>query len=388
MEVTKRRGLNTGQGSNAKQGYSADAAIAKFTDSSGQFDSAGWQKDAALRGGFMSQLGAGAVPAPAAGGTAGSGTTSNGNNAANGTNDTGNTTGGTNQAGNGTGGANGSTPVGSGTSTMQNLAMRTRTGGVDSELYTQQPGTTVREQLDANYANPNSLLMKRYAAQGAAKANARGLTNSTIAIQGGMGNVLDKAGEFATTDAKILSDRQTETVRSQTALEAANIGADASIYGTDSARATATQNNNAAAQRNDATIAGQKAINDLQIATEKRLAYNKNKSTEFMNTQDNETKLAMQELVNSEASSEGEAQRYADIDAAMAQAIANIDLTSSPASQSQQLKRIMDVAKIRKENYASYAAALGIQAAPAPASAQTNNLQSYADWKAAGGTIV
>ena len=103
----------------------------------------------------------------------------------------------------------------------------------DSELYTVDKATdTVRGQLD-NYTDTSTPLMQRYAMQGRQEAAARGLTNSTIAVQGGMANVLDKAGEFATTDAAAYNNRKTETVKSQTHLDVVDKQSAAQRYDAD-----------------------------------------------------------------------------------------------------------------------------------------------------------
>ena len=72
--------------------------------------------------------------------------------------------------------------------------------------------------------------MKRIAQQGKDNAQSRGLTNSSIAAQGAMGNVLDKAGEWATTDAGIYNNRKTTNVQAAT-----------TKYGTDQQRASALE---------------------------------------------------------------------------------------------------------------------------------------------------
>lgn len=84
-----------------------------------------------------------------------------------------------------------------------------------SELYTVEDKDTVGGNL-GTYTDFDTPLMKRIAQQGRANAASRGLTNSSIAGRGAMGNMLDKAGEFATTDAAAYNARKTENARTAT----------------------------------------------------------------------------------------------------------------------------------------------------------------------------
>jgi hypothetical protein len=129
-------------------------------------------------------------------------------------------------------------PPSSGVSPMERMS---RAGGNSSsvptkdssELYTVDESTdTVRGQLD-NYTDFDTPLMKRIAQQGIDQAAGRGLTNSSIAGGNAIGKVLDKAGEWATTDAGAYNNRKTESLRSATSVYGIDESAAASRYGSD-----------------------------------------------------------------------------------------------------------------------------------------------------------
>lgn len=123
-----------------------------------------------------------------------------------------------------------------------------------SELYTVDKKTdTVAGQLE-NYTNMQTPLMKRIAEQGRAQAKSRGLGNSTIAGQGAIGKVLDKSGEWATTDAGHYNNRKTESLRAAT-----------SKYGTD-------ESVKSAAYTADKGLEGQKYSSDQQLKGQKYTA--------------------------------------------------------------------------------------------------------------------
>jgi hypothetical protein len=122
-------------------------------------------------------------------------------------------------------------------SPIQNVANQSDNSNVptkdSSELYTVDKSTdTVRGQLD-NYTNFDTPLMKRIAQQGIDQAAGRGLTNSSIAGGNAIGKVLDKAGEWATTDAGAYNNRKTESLRSATSVYGIDESAAASRYGSD-----------------------------------------------------------------------------------------------------------------------------------------------------------
>ena len=107
-------------------------------------------------------------------------------------------------------------------------------GGVptmdSAELYTVDPETEmVKSHLD-KYTNMNDPLMKRIAQKGRDEAAGRGLSNSSLGAQSAMGAVLDKAGEWATTDAAAYKDRKTESMRAVTSKYGTDVSADASKY--------------------------------------------------------------------------------------------------------------------------------------------------------------
>jgi len=122
-------------------------------------------------------------------------------------------------------------------SPIQKVATQSDNSGVltkdSSELYTVDESTdTVKGQLD-NYTDFDTPLMKRIAQQGIDQAAGRGLTNSSIAGGNAIGKVLDKAGEWATTDAGAYNSRKTESLRSATSVYGIDESADASRYGAD-----------------------------------------------------------------------------------------------------------------------------------------------------------
>lgn len=117
---------------------------------------------------------------------------------------------------------------------QENIEEKTPVPNIDSsELYTvDRPTETVAGQLE-NYSDFDSPLMKRYAQQGQEKASQRGLTNSSIAAGSGMARVLDKAGEFATTDAGIYNARKNENMRTATQRYTTDQTVEANKYGSD-----------------------------------------------------------------------------------------------------------------------------------------------------------
>lgn len=235
----------------------------------------------------------------------------------------------------------------------------------DSELYKVNVDTdTVRGQLDNNYANTDTPLMKRYAAQGKQEAISRGLTNSTIAAQGGMANVLDKAGDFAKTDAGFYNDRKTETLRSKTAVKTTQIGADASMYGADrqlegqlgAARIGASaevrvagMNNVAAGERLDKDIAGRLQITEIDAASRERIS-----------SMETSTQLSLKQLEERGANSRLSGTTRSQIFSDTAAGINSIDQTASAATQDAQAKRILDFQAIRLTAMEDIDAALGL----------------------------
>jgi len=235
----------------------------------------------------------------------------------------------------------------------------------DSELYRVNPETdTIRGQLDNNYANTDSALMKRYAAQGRQKSVASGLGNSTIAAQAGMANVLDKAGEFAKVDSGYYNTRKTENVRSGTVIETANIQADASKYGADksakaqvaSANISANASRDVSAQNNAGAL--ERVQLDVQNKTDLQVA--DAAMQERIATMDNDTKMAYGSLQESGANFRASQEIMNTIYGDTATGIANIDQSSSAASQNSAAKRILDFQAIRLSAITSIDSALGI----------------------------
>ena len=129
-----------------------------------------------------------------------------------------------------------------------------------SELYTvNQKTDTVRGQLE-NYTDFDTPLMQRIAEQGRANANARGLTNSSIASQGAIGAVLDKSGEWATADANAYNQRKSEALKAAVNKYGTDEGAKAQKYSDDSSAA-------AAKYSDDSRLVGTQIQADASIAS-------------------------------------------------------------------------------------------------------------------------
>lgn len=246
-------------------------------------------------------------------------------------------------------------------SPLQNLAERTpaapspssRALNESSEMYTVNPSTdTVKGQLE-KHTNFDSTLMKRVASQGREQAVSRGLTNSTIASQGAMGAVLDRAGDWAKTDAGIYNDRKTEGVRSRTALRAQEISADASKYSADSSRAAqietanigaksalqvAGANNAGAKERMAMDIAGQNARASWTSMLERdtamaRLSFDREELNARLNIE--------RDRIGAEATQS----MWSDLSVGLA----NIDANASPASQQEQANRLFEASRLRQD---------------------------------------
>ena len=253
-----------------------------------------------------------------------------------------------------------------------------------SELYTvDKPTETVAGQLE-NYSDFDSPLMKRYAQQGKQQASQRGLTNSSIAAGSGMARVLDKAGEFATTDAGIFNARKNENMRTATQryttdqsvaanryssdkqLEGTKYSSDSSaaaskyssdkqlegqVYSSDQqlagARAQASATVEAAAYRSKATLdaAGINASSNEKIqAARGEVDLARIEADKVMRVQDNEQKVqAAKVLAETNRAAAGRGATNQAITSAgngYSAAVANINIESSAASQKEQLKRI------------------------------------------------
>ena len=276
-------------------------------------------------------------------------------------------------------------PIDSG-SPIQNVANQSDNSGVltkdSSELYTVDKSTdTVRGQLD-NYTNFDTPLMKRIAQQGIDQAAGRGLTNSSIAGGNAIGKVLDKAGEWATTDAGAYNNRKTESLRSATSvygidesaaasrygsdksLEGTQVAADASMYGAD--KSSEASMYGADKQLEGSKIQASATVGAAQIAGNARIraegiAASSNAKIEASRAQTAEAdRKADQVLAQMDIDAQkGAAAIKATTDRAAAQkdsynssltsagnnfsvGVANIDINASPASQKEQLNRLKD----------------------------------------------
>ena len=262
-----------------------------------------------------------------------------------------------------------------------------------SELYTVDKATeTVAGQLE-QYSDFNTPLMKRYAQQGQEKASQRGLTNSSIAAGSGMAKVLDKAGEFATTDAGIYNARKNENMRTATqryttdetvksnkyssdkqfegtqyssdsSAEASKYSSDkqlqGQVYASDQqlagSRVQAAATVQAAASRSRAQIeaAGINATsNELIQASRAEVDLANIKTTALTATLDRESKFALEGVrAANERAKEGRGAYNNAMQSAgngFSAGVANIDITASLASQQEQFNKLHKVYKQETE---------------------------------------
>ena len=252
-----------------------------------------------------------------------------------------------------------------------------------SELYTVEANETVAGNLD-KYTNFETPLMKRIAQQGIDQAASRGLTNSSIASGNAMGKVLDKAGEWATTDAASYANRKTESLRSATSKYGTDQSVEASKYGADKdlegSKYSSDSSKEASMYSSDKGLEGQKYSSDQQLAGTKisaaatvsaanasasarvsaakigasssekieasraETAENQIKSQEVLRNMDASDRIkAAEVLASTNAAAAGKnAQNAARTSAGngYSAAVANINLESSAASQKEQLARI------------------------------------------------
>lgn len=271
-------------------------------------------------------------------------------------------------------------------SPIQNVATQSDNSGVltkdSSELYTVDKSTdTVRGQLD-NYTNFDTPLMKRIAQQGIDQAAGRGLTNSSIAGGNAIGKVLDKAGEWATTDAGAYNNRKTESLRSATSvygidesasasrygsdksLEGTQVAADASKYGADKSSEASMYGSDrqlegskaqAAATVGAAQIAGNARVRAESIAASSnqkieasraKTAADGKKADAIIAKMDIDARTAAADIkVKTDAAAAGKDSYNTGLTSAgntFTAGVANIDINASPKSQLEQFDRLKD----------------------------------------------
>ena len=271
-------------------------------------------------------------------------------------------------------------------SPIQNVATQSDNSGVltkdSSELYTVDKSTdTVRGQLD-NYTNFDTPLMKRIAQQGIDQAAGRGLTNSSIAGGNAIGKVLDKAGEWATTDAGAYNNRKTESLRSATSVYGIDESASASRYGSDksleqtqvtadASKYGADKTAEASMYGSDKQLEGSKiqasaTVGAAQIAGNARIraegiAASSNAKIEASRAQTAEADRKADKVLAKmdidaqkgaaaiKANTDRAAQQKDSYNSSLTSAgnnfsvgVANIDINASPASQKEQLNRLKD----------------------------------------------
>ena len=252
-----------------------------------------------------------------------------------------------------------------------------------SELYTVEANETVAGNLD-KYTNFETPLMKRIAQQGIDQAASRGLTNSSIASGNAIGKVLDKAGEWATTDAAAYANRKTESLRSATSKYGTDQSVEASKYGADKDAEASKYSSDASKEASkysaDTSLAGQKYSSDRQLegarvsaaataqaaetsanariaaenisassnqkieASRAQTAENQIKSQEVLRNMDASDRIkAAQVLSDTNRDQQARGAKYSATQSAgngYTAAIANINIESSAKSQKEQLDRI------------------------------------------------
>lgn len=250
---------------------------------------------------------------------------------------------------------------------------------------------TVYGQLK-KHTDFSSPAMVRAAQQAKEQAAARGLTSSSIAIGNATGAVVDRAGQFATEDARIYNDRKTENQRAATHLEStamdnrtqrdiARLDSDTRIDVAEIQRDTTLQTqqseneNRLALQRTQdaASMArlrvdtgSRESIAELEIesrAMEQELdRQSRERQTQI--SADNQWQIAQfqQEAQNDRQ----KADQYNDIFRDYNTAVMNIDLQATAASQKEQLSRINDTFRIRLEAGGFIEQAAGIAPAVEP----------------------
>lgn len=232
----------------------------------------------------------------------------------------------------------------------------------DSELYSVNEETdTVYGQLQKHTASDNPIL-QREAQRGRDAATRRGLTNSTIASGNAIGKVLDKATEWATTDAGLYERRKNNTVESLTqqdatakGLEGQKYTADKGLQG-DQIRADATVESagisasaqmmasqaQASATVRSANIRAQESARSDARASADRAA--DRASNEVMNNLDRESNERMEsyKVQAAQFNSFNSDKRQGSLNAhsSFTQGVANIDTNASPASQQTQFDRL------------------------------------------------
>jgi hypothetical protein len=280
-------------------------------------------------------------------------------------------------------------PIDSG-SPIQKVATQSDNSGVltkdSSELYTVDKSTdTVRGQLD-NYTNFDTPLMKRIAQQGIDQAAGRGLTNSSIAGGNAIGKVLDKAGEWATTDAGAYNNRKTESLRSATSvygidesasasrygsdksLEGTQVAADASKYGADKSSEASMYGSDkqlegskiqASATVSAASIAGNARVKAERIAADSNTKIEASRAKTAADGFKSEKTIAKlgidaqkdaAEIKVTTDAAQGKTDAYntglTSAGNTFTAGVANIDITASPKSQTEQFDRLKDTHNI------------------------------------------
>jgi len=227
---------------------------------------------------------------------------------------------------------------------------------------------TVYGQLD-RHTNFDSPVMKRVANKANETSSARGMTNSSIAVGNATGAVIDKAGEFATKDAEIYSNRSTENQRSQTHLEGQNLTNQGNLA------TQAAQSESALAQIAASGVINKSIASDDRVAAQERVD-STNATSRANNAADNSFRL---EADTRDRASALKSEKTAAVNATwdnFERAVANIDINASAVSQQEQLRRITDSRHVRLdflENGVRPPQAAPQPDAPAPAPVQQSN---------------
>ena len=246
-------------------------------------------------------------------------------------------------------------------------------GGVptvdSSELYTVDESTDmVKSHLD-KYTDMNDPLMKRIAQKGRDEAAGRGLSNSSLSAQGAIGQVLDKAGEWATTDANAYNTRKTESLRAVTSKYGTDVSADASKYTADTGLAASkasalasvrSSEISGAAQVKSAGIAAIASVRSSQISANAQIRAQSIAATSnekisaaaeanklighqvnlVSSVLDYKSQQSIAKIRSEDLSKGNKATAYSSNQGAFMTGVANIDQTASGPTQQEQYDRL------------------------------------------------
>jgi len=220
---------------------------------------------------------------------------------------------------------------------------------------------TVYGQLQKHTSQDNPLL-QRVAMKANEKSAERGLTNSSIAIGNAQGAVIDRAGDFAKTDAEIYSRRKDQNQQADVHLENARMGNATTLtqqqMSTDAQLANTNLQLNSqeklAAERqvfegNSLTqeLASKENVAGMQIEATAQQSALERQNRQFLEQMGNDSAAQIAQLSQD---SQDFRQRYDAGNSAwnnLQQGIAQIDPNATSASQNTQFKRLQESFKAR-----------------------------------------